>query len=105
LNDLSQPEKIEYLLILKEAKKPRKEPEVLYAITRFHQIWFIDHMHLRTLPDGQKIYSLIIVDGMSRMLLSDEVCFSKGFLMFLLFPIGCVMLHNVKKIGNKEDFQ
>ena len=35
-------------------------------------------MHLRTLPDGQKVYSLVIIDGMSRVLLSDEVCLSKG---------------------------
>jgi len=35
-------------------------------------------MHLRTLPDGQKVYSLVIVDDMSRVLLSDEVCLSKG---------------------------
>jgi hypothetical protein len=35
-------------------------------------------MHLRTLPDGQKVYSLLIVDGMSRVLLSDEVCLSKS---------------------------
>jgi hypothetical protein len=35
-------------------------------------------MHLRTLPDGQKVYSLVIVDGMSRVLLSHEVCSSKG---------------------------
>jgi hypothetical protein len=35
-------------------------------------------MHLRTLPDGQKVYSLIVLDGMSRVLLSDEICLSKG---------------------------
>jgi len=34
-------------------------------------------MHLRTLPGGQKVYSLVIVDGMSRVLLSEEVCLSK----------------------------
>ncbi len=34
-------------------------------------------MHLRTLPDGQKVYSLVIVDGMSRVILSDEICLSK----------------------------
>jgi len=34
-------------------------------------------MHLRTLPGGQKVYSLVIVDGMSRVLLSDKVCLSK----------------------------
>ena len=37
-------------------------------------------MHLRTLPNGQKVYSLIIQDGLSRVLLSDEVCLSKGAL-------------------------
>ena len=35
-------------------------------------------MHLRTLPDGQKVYSLAIIDGIYRVLLSDEVCLSKG---------------------------
>jgi hypothetical protein len=35
-------------------------------------------MHLRTLPNGQKIYSLIVLDGFSRVLLSHEICFSKG---------------------------
>ncbi len=34
-------------------------------------------MHLRTLPNGQKVHSLVIIDGMSRVLLSDEVCLSK----------------------------
>lgn len=64
--------------ILNEDKKPQKPPEILYIITRFHQIWFIDHMHLRTLKNGQKVYSLLIVDGMSRVLLSDEICLSKS---------------------------
>jgi hypothetical protein len=44
-------------------------------------------MHLRTLPDGQKVYSLVIVDGMSRVILSDEVCLSKdarGAVLILL---------------------
>jgi len=35
-------------------------------------------MHLRTLPNGQKVYSLIVLDGFSRVLLSDEICLSKG---------------------------
>jgi len=35
-------------------------------------------MHLRTLPNGQKVYTLLIVDGMSRVLLSDEICLNKG---------------------------
>jgi hypothetical protein len=35
-------------------------------------------MHLRTLSDGQKVYSLIVLDGFSRVLLSDEICLSKG---------------------------
>jgi transposase InsO family protein len=64
--------------ILNENKKPKKPPEILYIITRFHQIWFIDHMHLRTLKNGQKVYSLLIIDGMSRVLLSDEICLSKS---------------------------
>lgn len=42
------------------------------------QIWFIDHVHLRTLPNGQKVYSLIVLDGWSRVLVSQEVCLSKG---------------------------
>jgi transposase InsO family protein len=65
-------------LILKEAKPPKKERQVLYVITRLNQIWFIDHMHLRTLKNGQKVYSLIVVDGMSRVLFSDEVILSKS---------------------------
>lgn len=35
-------------------------------------------MHLRTLKDGQKVYSLLVIDGMSRVLLSDQLCLSKG---------------------------
>ncbi len=35
-------------------------------------------MHLRTLKNGQKVYSLLIIDGMSRVLLSDEICLSKS---------------------------
>lgn len=65
-------------LILVEARQPRLPPEPLYHFRHYHQIWFIDHMHLRTLPDGQKVYSLLIVDGMSRVLLSDEICLSKS---------------------------
>ena len=64
-------------LILVEARQPRLPSQPIYHLTRYHQIWFIDHMHLRTLPGGQKVYSLVIVDGMSRVLLSDEVCLSK----------------------------
>ncbi len=64
-------------LILVEARQPRLPSQPIYHLTRYHQIWFIDHMHLRTLPGGQKVYSLVIVDGMSRVLLSNEVCLSK----------------------------
>ena len=64
--------------ILTEAKPPKIPSQPLYILTRFHQIWFIDHCHLRTLPSGQKVYSLIVVDGMSRVLLSDEVILSKS---------------------------
>ena len=63
--------------ILVEARQPRLPSQPLYHFTHCHQIWFIDHMHLRTLPDGQKVYSLVIVDGMSRVILSHEVCLSK----------------------------
>ncbi len=45
-------------LILVEARQPRLPSQSLYQITHYHQIWFIDHMHLRTLPGGQKVYSL-----------------------------------------------
>ena len=65
-------------LILIEARHPRLPPKFLYHLTHFHQIWFIDHMHLRTLPNGQKVYSLIVLDGFSRVLLTDEICLSKG---------------------------
>ena len=64
--------------ILVEARQPRNSPQSLYHLTYSHQIWFIDHMHLRTLPNGHKVYSLIVLDGFSRVLLSDEVCLSKG---------------------------
>ncbi len=65
-------------LILMEAEQPQLPPQILYHLTHPYQIWFIDHMHIRTLPDGQKVYSLIVLDGWSRVLLSDEICFSKG---------------------------
>jgi transposase InsO family protein len=64
--------------ILMEARHTRLPPEFHYYLTHSHQIWFIDHMHLRTLPDGQKVYSLIVLDGFSRVLMSDEICLSKG---------------------------
>ncbi len=64
--------------ILVAARQPRLPSQPIYHLTHYHQIWFMDHMHVRTLPDGQKVYSLVIVDGMSRVLLSDEVCLSKG---------------------------
>ena len=35
-------------------------------------------MHLKTLPDGQKVYSLIVLDGWSRVLVSQEICKSFG---------------------------
>lgn len=62
----------------KDAKPPQPPPEVLYQLTHVHHIWFIDHMHIRTLPSGQKVYSLIVVDGMSRVLLSEDVVLSKS---------------------------
>lgn len=65
-------------LILMEAEHPKLPPQILYHLTHAHQIWFIDHIYLRTLPDGQKIYSLIVLDGWSRVLLSEEICLSKG---------------------------
>ena len=34
-------------------------------------------MYLRTLPNGQKAYSLIILDGFTRFMLTDEICLSK----------------------------
>ena len=63
--------------ILVAARKPRLPSQPIYHFTHYHQIWFIDHMHLRTLPGGKKVYSLVIVDGMSRVILSDEICLSK----------------------------
>ena len=65
-------------LIIMGARHTRLPPQFHYHLTHPHQIWFIDHMHLRTLPNGQKVYSLIVLDGFSRVLLSDEVCLSKG---------------------------
>lgn len=65
-------------LILMEARHTRLPPKFHYYLTRPHQIWFIDHMHLRTLPSGQKVYSLVVLDGFSRVLMSDEICLSKG---------------------------
>ena len=47
--------------ILTEAKPPLSPSQPLYILTRFHQVWFIDHCHLRTLKNGQKVYSLILV--------------------------------------------
>lgn len=64
--------------ILTEAKTPKLPRQVLYVLSRFHQLWFIDHMHLKTLPNGQKVYSLIVLDGFSRVLLSDQIVLSKG---------------------------
>jgi hypothetical protein len=64
--------------ILVEATSPRLPPQMLYHLTHPHQIWFTLHMHLRTLPDGQKVYSLIVLDGWSRVLVSEEICLSKG---------------------------
>ena len=64
--------------VLVEARQTRLPSQFHYHFTRAHQIWFIDHMHLRTLRDGQKVYSLIVLDGFSRVLLSDEICLSKG---------------------------
>jgi len=64
--------------IINETKQPKEPSEELYTFTHFHQTWFIDHLHLRTLPNGQKVYSLLVLDGMSRVLLSDEICLTKG---------------------------
>ena len=41
-------------------------------------MWCIDHVHLRTLPDGQKVYGLVVLDAWSRVLVSEEVCLTKG---------------------------
>ena len=64
--------------ILNEAKHPKVPPQTLYPLSHPHQMWFIDHMHLKTLKNGQKVYSLIVVDGWSRVLVNDEICLSKG---------------------------
>jgi len=61
-----------------EARQTRLPSQFHYHLTHSHQIWFIDHMHLRTLSNGQKVYSLIVLDGFSRVLLSHEICLSKG---------------------------
>ncbi|MCZ6676336.1 MAG: hypothetical protein O7E52_03695, partial [Candidatus Poribacteria bacterium] len=51
-------------------------------------------MHLRTLPDGQKVYSLIVLDGWSRVLVCEEVCLTKGArdIAKLNLPPGSVFL-------------
>ena len=64
--------------VLSEAKSPKLPPEPIYQLSYPHQMWFVDHMHLKTLENGQKVYSLIVIDGWSRVLLSDAVCTSKG---------------------------
>ena len=64
--------------ILTEARSPKLPPQILYILTHPFQIWFVDHMHLRTLKNGQKVYSLIVLDGWSRVLVSDEIVLSKG---------------------------
>jgi len=64
-------------LIRMKARHTKLPPKYLYHLTHPYQIWFIDHMHLRTLPDGQKVYSLIILDGFTRFMLTDEICLSK----------------------------
>ena len=92
--------------ILVAARQPRLPSQSLYQITHYHQMWFIDHMHLRTLPGGQKVYSLVIVDGMSRVLLSDEVCSSKGardavLILLRAFAIGdCLRRSSVTTPGH-----
>jgi len=63
--------------ILMKARHVRLPPKYLYNLTHPYQTWFIDHMHLRTLPNGQKVYSLIILDGFTRFMLTDEICLSK----------------------------
>ena len=84
--------------VLVEARQPRLPFQPLYHFTHYHQIWFIDHMHLRTLPNGQKVYSLVIVDGMSRVLLSDEVCLSKS-----AHDAVSVLLHAFRHWGLPEE--
>lgn len=64
--------------ILNENKRPKTPPDPLYHFSHPHQMWFIDHMHLKTLKDQTKVYRLIIIDGFSRVLLSDETVLSKG---------------------------
>jgi len=64
-------------LILMKARHTKLPAKYLYHLTHPHQIWFIDHMHLRTLPNDQKVYSLIVLDGFTRFMLTDEICLSK----------------------------
>ncbi|MBI1929507.1 transposase family protein [Candidatus Poribacteria bacterium] len=64
--------------LLNEAKRPKSPPEPISPLSHPHQMWFSDHRHLKTLENGQKVYSLIIVDGWSRVLLSESVITSKG---------------------------
>ena len=54
--------------ILVEARSPKLPPQTLYVLKHPFQIWFIDHMHIRTLPSGEKVYSLIVLDGYTRVL-------------------------------------
>ena len=63
--------------ILVKARHTKLPAKYLYHLTHPHQIWFIDHMHLRTLPNDQKVYSLIVLDGFTRFMLTDEICLSK----------------------------
>ena len=53
--------------ILNEAKRPKSPPEPIYQLSHPHQMWFVDHMHLKTLKNGTKVYSLIVLDGWSRV--------------------------------------
>ncbi len=41
--------------ILVAARQPRKPSQSIHQLNHYHQVWFIDHMHLRTLPGGQKV--------------------------------------------------
>jgi transposase InsO family protein len=66
--------------IIVEARTPQLPRQALYVLSRFHQLWFIDHMHLKTLPNGQKVYSLIVLDGLSRVLVSETIVLSKSAL-------------------------
>ncbi|MCH8295669.1 transposase family protein [Candidatus Poribacteria bacterium] len=64
--------------ILTEAQSPLLPPQIPYILTHPFQIWFVGHMHLRTLKNGEKVYSLIVLDGWSRVRVSDEIVLSKG---------------------------